>query len=63
MNRKIESPVRRLTKSYANQKMDGVNMVDLIDATTGYTIAYCIYEPYADEILDALSHIKTGERK
>ncbi len=49
------SPITRLTKGYNNQKTDGAHMVDLIDATNHHVIARCIYEPYADEILAALS--------
>jgi hypothetical protein len=51
----VPSPTTRLRKGYSNQSRDGTHMVDLVDAISGHTIATCIYEPYADEILAALA--------
>lgn len=48
------SPITRLTKGYGNQKKDGTHMVDLIDGISGSTVARCVYEPYADQILMAV---------
>ncbi len=57
------SPVRRLTKGYANQNIDGTHMVDLIDAANQNIIARCVYEPYADEIIASTRKVTEEERR